>query len=180
MATSPPHTISAAAMLRDSGNIFDMAKAICSRSNRALGFVKQHRVHLLMNGLCRVANSCKAALIVGASRIACNGLCTAARFHTVEENPECLLGCHGGLDCFRHYKQCPHVVSPHLFALARHQRVYITTAIFNGLLFKIAVRSDRLCILVAGLLDAFVAAFQLMKNPPGPRAQFQRTRVSQN
>ena len=33
------------------------------------------------------------------------------------------------------------------------------TAISNDLLFKIAVRSDRLCILVSGLLDAFVTAF---------------------
>ena len=33
-----------------------------------------------------------------------------------------------------------------------------SAAIFNELLFKIAVRSDRLCILVAGLLDAFVTA----------------------
>ena len=32
------------------------------------------------------------------------------------------------------------------------------TVVFNDLLFKIAVRSDRLCILVGGLLDAFVTA----------------------
>ena len=45
----------------------------------------------------------------------------------------------------------------HSFPLAWHQRVYLSpTAILNDLLFEIAVRSDRLCILVAGLLDAFV------------------------
>ena len=34
-----------ATMLRQSVNIFDTAKAICSRSNRVLGFVIQHRIH---------------------------------------------------------------------------------------------------------------------------------------
>ena len=43
---------------------------IGSRSNRALGFVSQPRVHLLMKGFCRVANSRKAGFIVGALRIA--------------------------------------------------------------------------------------------------------------
>ena len=56
----------AAAILRRSGNILDMASAICSRSNRVLGFVSQHRVHVFMQGLCRAANSCKAGLVVGA------------------------------------------------------------------------------------------------------------------
>ena len=65
-------------MIRQSGNILDIASAICSRSNRALGFVRQHRVHSLMKDLCRAANSCKAGLITGALRVACNGLCTAA------------------------------------------------------------------------------------------------------
>ena len=95
--------IRAATMLRESGHILDIAKAICSRSDCALGFVDQLRVHSLIKGLCRTAISCKAGLIVGALRIACNGLCTAARFHTAEEHSGCLLGCHEGLDCSRHY-----------------------------------------------------------------------------
>ena len=37
----------AAAMIRQIGNIFDIVSAICSRSNRALGCVRQHRVHSL-------------------------------------------------------------------------------------------------------------------------------------
>ena len=36
-------------------------------------------------------------------------------------------------------------------------------SIFNDLLFKIAVRSERLCILVTGLLDAFVTASNLRR-----------------
>ena len=37
----------AAAMIRQIGNILDIVSAICSRSNRALGCVRQHRVHAL-------------------------------------------------------------------------------------------------------------------------------------
>ena len=143
-------------MIRRRGNILDIAQAICTRSNRVLGFVHQYRVHLLMKCLCRSANSCevglivvhcvsfaslsvnvffndskhalgfvsphgvhslmkgncrtahscKAGHIVGARRIACNGLCTAASIHSTDENPGCLLGCGEGPDCLRHCNQC--------------------------------------------------------------------------
>ena len=81
-----------ATLIRQSGNILDIVKAIFDRSNRALGFVNKHRVHLLMKGLCRAANSCKADLVVGALRIAFNGLCLAASFHTGEDSPVVLRG----------------------------------------------------------------------------------------
>ena len=80
-------------MIRLSGNILDIVPAICSRLSCALGFANQHRDHSITKGLCRTANSCKAVLIVGALRIACSGVCTAARFHAAEENPGCLLRC---------------------------------------------------------------------------------------
>ena len=75
----PFHKMQSAAayMIRQSGNILDIAHAICTRSSHILGFVIQHRVHSLMNGLCRTASSCKANLIVGALRVDCNGLCAA-------------------------------------------------------------------------------------------------------
>ena len=132
-------------MLRQSRNILDIAKVICSRSNRVLGFVNQHRVHLLMKGLCRTAKSCKPGLVVGALRIACNGL----------------------FDFLRHYNCCP-ILFYHLNSLWPGTNECISpTAIFNDLLIKIAVRSDRLCILVSGLLDAFVTAFNLRRTHRG-------------
>ena len=150
-------------MLRQSGNILDIAKAICNRSNRVLGFVNLHRVHLLMKGLCRTANSRKPGLVIGALRIACSGLCTAARFHKAEDNLGCRLGCLEELDCLRHYNCC-HILSDHLNSPWRGTSECISpTAISNDSLFKIAVRSDRLCILVSGSLDVFVTAFNLRK-----------------
>ena len=142
----------AATLLWQSDNVLDIAQAICSRS-RVLGFVNQHRVHLLMKELCRAANSCKP----GALRVACHDLRTAAKFHTVEENPMhlgVLLRVLDSLLCLT------------IFALSgpAPANAFISpTAIFNDLLFKTAVRSDIFCTLVFGLSDSFVTAFNLRK-----------------
>ena len=53
----------AATLLRQSDTLHGIVQAIYSRSNRVFGFVNQHWVHLLMQGLCQVANSCKPGLI---------------------------------------------------------------------------------------------------------------------
>ena len=115
-----------------------------------------------MEGLCRTAKSCNAGLVVGALGIACYGLYTAARFHTAEENPGCLLMCHDGLDGIRHYNRCPAFFKSLCSLRPGTGECISPRAFFNELLFEIAVRSDRLCILVAGPLDAFVTAY----NPP--------------
>ena len=46
------------------------------------------------------------------------------------------------------------------------------TGIFNDLLFKIAVRSDRLFILVSGFLDSFFTAFDLRTTNRGTGLNF--------
>ena len=125
-----------------------------------------------MNGLCRAANSREAAMVVSALRIACIGLCTAARFHTAKENPGCLLGCHEELDCSRHYNRCPILFESSCSLWPCTGECISPTAIFNDLLFKSAVRSDRLCILVAGLLDAFVTTYRLLRTNRGPGFNF--------
>ena len=162
----------AATLIHQSGSIFDIATAVCSRSNCAIGFVKQHRVLSLMEGLCRTANSCKAGMVVGALRIVCNGLCTAGRFHTAVENPGYLLGCHEGLDCIRHYNQC-HTLFESLCALwpgtgeMHFPYCYLQRAAIQN------CRSDWLCILVGGLLDAFVTAYDLQRTNRGTGLNFE-------
>ena len=128
------------------------------RSDSAIGFVNQHRVLSLMEGLCRTADTFNAGIIVGALRIVCNGLCTASRFHTAEENLGCLLGCHEGLRYIRHYNRCPTFSIPYVPCGLTPTNARCPRRFSNDLLFKIAVRSDRLCILVAVLLDAFATA----------------------
>ena len=131
----------AATLIRQSRTILDIATAICSRSNCAIGFVNQHRVLSLMEGLCRTANSCKAGMVVGALRIACNGLCTAARFHTADGTQDAFWAATGGLDCIRHYNQCPTLFEFFRSLWPGTGECISPTAIFNELLFKIAVQS---------------------------------------
>ena len=125
-----------------------------------------------MNGHCRTASSRKAGLIVGGLRIACNGLCTAARSHTAEEIPGCLPGCHDGPACMRDYNRCPALFESLCSLWPGTGECISPTAIFNEVLFQIAVRSNRLCMLVAGLLDAFVTANNLQRTSRGPGLLF--------
>ena len=164
----------AATLIRQSGSILDIATAVCSRPNSAIGFVNRHRVLSLVERLCRTTNSCKAGMVVGALRIAYNGLCTAARFHTAEENPGCLPGCHEVLDCIRHSNRSPTRFGSFRFLWPSTGECISPTAIFNELLFKIAVRSDRPCILAAGLLDAFVTACNQQRTNRGSGLNFRR------
>ena len=140
---------------RDSGQ--GVVNAICSRANRVLGFVSGHRIKSLMQAFCRTANSCRPGLIVGALRIACTGLCTAARFHDDEVRSVGLAAWHGAT-------VCGSLLFNHLDSLWPGVTDWIgRSSIFTDLLFTIVVRSDKLCILVAGFLDAFVTAFNLQR-----------------
>ena len=159
-------------MIRQSNNILDIASAVCSHSNRALGFVSQRRVHSLMEGLCRAANSCEAGLTVGALCVACNGLCTAARFHSAGEHPGCLSGCGEGLDWLQHHNQCPTLFRSLLVIWPGTGECISPTAIFDDLWFKIGVRRDRLCIFESGLVDAFVTSFKLRRTHQGQGLNF--------
>ena len=77
------------------------------------------------------------------------------------------LGCHEGLDCLQNYNRCPTLYES-LCSLWLGTGDWIPPkAIFDDILVKIAVRSDRLCILVAGLLDASVTAVKLRSTHRG-------------
>ena len=95
-----------------------------------------------------------------------------ARFHAAEKHPLCPLRCHDGLHCIRHFNRCPALFeSLYSFWLGSGECIS-PTAIFNEFRFKIAVRSDRLCILISGLLDAFVTANNMQRTSCGPGLNF--------
>ena len=123
-------------MIRQSGNILDIASATCSRSNRALGFVSQHRIPSLVKGLCRAANFCKAGQIAVALRVACNGLSTAGKKSRMPR------GMRSRLDCLHHYNQCPTLFRSLLAIWLGTGDCISPTAILNAFLFKIGVRSE--------------------------------------
>ena len=100
------------------------------------------RLALLVNIVCTCP--CREVYFFGALRIAWNGLCTAARCHTAEENPGCRLGYVEEEDCLRHCNSCP-ILFDHFGSLWLGTIECISrAAIFNGLPFNNAVRSERL------------------------------------
>ena len=58
--------------------------------------------------------------------------------------------------------------TPYVLSGLAPAHAFLPSAFFDELLFKIAVRSHRLCILVADLLDAFVTAYNLQRTNRGP------------
>ena len=123
-----------------------------------------------MKDFCRAANCCKASLIVGALRVACNGLCTAARFHsgmkTLDASWDAAkdLIVHGTtinvLPCSAHFS---------LFGLVPTN---VFLPLLNNLLLHIGIRSDRLCIFLSGLLNAFITEFHLRRTHQGHGLNF--------
>ena len=124
-------------LIRRSG---DIATAICSRSNCAIGFVNQRRVHSLMKGLCRAANSCKAGLVVGVLRIACSGLCTGWSDSTsLKKFLDVFWGAMKGSIAHGHYNRCPTLFESLCSLWPGTGECISPTAIFNDLLFTIVV-----------------------------------------
>ena len=151
----------AATLLRQSGNILDIAQAICQRSNRILGHVNQYRVHMLMKGLCRVRH-----LVQTRSHCRCCPRrmqrsmyhCQIPCFRRSSLLPR---GVRRGTRLFTALQPLTCFVSPSQLSVAWHRRMHFHHGFFYDLLSKIAVRSDNLCILVSGLVDTFVTAFNL-------------------
>ena len=114
-----------ATMIRQSGNIIDIATAICSRADCVLGFLNQHRVHSLMKGFCRTTQLVQSWSYRGRPED-CLQWPVGARFHTAEGNPGCLIRSATGLNCLRHYSRCPTMFDYFLTIWSWHQRMYLT------------------------------------------------------
>ena len=82
--------------------------------------------------------------------------------------------CHEVLDCTRHGSRFPTILESLCSLWPGTGEGMSPTAVFNDLLFKIAIRSDRLCILVAGLLGAFVTAWNLQRTNRGLSLNFKQ------
>ena len=68
---------------------------------------------------------------------------------------------------FRYYISCPTLFDHLHFLWPSTGECISPNAVCHGVLFKIAVRNDRLCILVSGSLHAFVIAFNLRRTNRG-------------
>ena len=81
--------------------------------------------------------------------------------------------CHEELDCIRHYNRCPTLFDSLCSLWLGTGECISLTFIFDDLLFKFAIRSDRLRILVTGLRDAFVTAHNVQRTNSGPVLNFE-------
>ena len=88
------------------------------------------------------------------------------------KNTGCLLGCSEGFDCLRHYNECPTLFRSLLAIWSGTTECISPTVVLSHLLFKTATQSDRLCILVSGLVDNFVTAFNLRRTRQAHRLRF--------
>ena len=75
-------------------------------------------------------------------------------------------------DCIRQCNRCPTLFESQCSLLLGSAECTSPTTILNDLLSKTAVRSDRLCILVAGQVDAFVTALNLRRTIRVPGLNF--------
>ena len=132
-------------MIRQSGNILDIAQAICTRSNRVLGFDHQYRVDLLMMGSCRTGQLVQKAVFFFRG-------CTTCRLqwpvHSCQGSilltkiPAASWDAGKGLD--KALQSMSYFVPLPSRSLAWHRRMHFSHGYLHDLLFKIGLRSDRL------------------------------------
>ena len=85
----------------------DFAGPLSGRITRVLGPISRHRIADILPHMKRVSRASRPGLLVGFLRILCNGLCTAQRFHTAEDDHTCRIGCPDAPDSLSHYIGVP-------------------------------------------------------------------------
>ena len=85
----------------------DFAGPISVRASKVLGPISRYRVADILHHMKLVSRASRPGPTVGVLRILCNGLCTAQRFHTEEQEHTCRVGCLGEPDSLSHYNECP-------------------------------------------------------------------------
>ena len=83
----------ATGLLLDKLRAQNFAGLLSCRATRVLGPISRHCIADIRPHLKRVSRASRPGLLVGFHRIICNGLCTAQRFHTAENEHTCRIGC---------------------------------------------------------------------------------------
>ena len=106
----------------------------------------------------RVSCASRPGLLVGFLRILCNGLCTALRFHTAENDHTCRIGCPDEPDSLTHYNECPRLYNIFLSFWRHATNLPPRNCLLHDLISRVFLRSLQYGIVVQGFLDAFVYA----------------------
>ena len=94
-------------LLLDKMRTQDFAGPIACRASRVSGPISRHRVADILPHVKRVSRASRPGLLVGFLHILCNGVCTAQRFHTAEDDHTCRSGCPDAPDSLCHCNECP-------------------------------------------------------------------------
>ena len=142
----------ATGLLLDKQRTQDFAGPLSSRATRVLGPISGHCIADILPHLKRVSPASRPGLLVGFLRILCNGLCTAQRFHTAENDHTCRIGCPDAPDSLSHYNELnvPGCTTSFFLSGGTPRWCHKGTSLF--------LRSLPFGIVVLGFLDAFVYA----------------------
>ena len=148
----------ATGLLLDKLRAQDFAGSLSGRTTRVLGPISRHRIADILPHMKRVSRASRPGLLVGFLRILCNGLCTAQRFHTAENDHTCRIGCPDEPDSLSHYSECPRLHNIFLSFWRHATMVPQRNSFLHDLIFGVFLRSLQYGIVVLGFLDAFVYA----------------------
>ena len=136
----------------------DFAGPLSSRATRVLGPISRHCIADILPHMKRVSRASRPGLLVGFLRILCNGLCTARRFHTAENDHTCRIGCPDEPDSLTHYNMCPRLYNFFL-SFWRHATILPPrNCLLHDLISRVFLRILQYGIVVLSFLDAFVYA----------------------
>ena len=85
----------ATGLLLDKLRTQDFAGPLSGRTTRVLGPISRNRIADILPHMKIVSRASRLGLLLGFLHILCNGLCSARRFHTAENNHTCRIGCPG-------------------------------------------------------------------------------------
>ena len=66
---------------------------IAARASKILGPISRHLMAQILPMICNAARASRPGLAVGITRVLCNDMCTAQRFHMDWEEQRCRCGC---------------------------------------------------------------------------------------
>ena len=121
----------------------------------SLGPISRHRVADILPHMKKVSRASRPGLLVGFLHILCNGLCTAQRFHTAEDDHTCRSGCPDAPDSLCHCNECPRLHNVFLSFWRHATMAPPRNCLPHDLTSRVFLRSLQYGIVVLGFLDAF-------------------------
>ena len=148
----------ATVLLLDKLHKQDFAGPLSSCASRVLGPIIRHRVADILSHMKLVSRASRPGLLVGFLRILCNGLFTAQRYHTAENDHTCRVGCPNEPDSLSHYNECHQLYN--IFTSFWGQATILPRRnhLLHDVITRVFLRSLQYGIVVMGFLDAFVHA----------------------